>query len=98
MSSDAKSALETEVARLREEADAMTLALSRNDVIGQAKGILMATYKVGADDAFEMLTAASENLGYSLWTTAQRVAATRALPPLNHRSATAQPPTPPAGG
>jgi AmiR/NasT family two-component response regulator len=55
-------------------------ALSTRDVIGQAKGILMATRKVDADAAFDLLRVASQALNVKLRTVAEEVARTGALP------------------
>jgi GAF domain-containing protein len=49
-------------------------ALSTRDIIGQAKGILMARQHVSADEAFGMLRRASQRLNVKLREIAERVA------------------------
>jgi transcriptional regulator with GAF, ATPase, and Fis domain len=66
----------------------MEEALESRDVIGQAKGILMAREGVSADDAFGMLRRASQRLNVKL-----RVVAADMV-----RSAETNPSRPPAGG
>ena len=56
-------------------------AVASRDVIGQAKGILMARQQVSADEAFEMLRRASQRLNVKLRDVAKRVAATGTAPP-----------------
>jgi transcriptional regulator with GAF, ATPase, and Fis domain len=55
-------------------------ALSSRDVIGQAKGIIMATEHVDADAAFTMLRRASHNSNRKLRDIADRVVAAGGLP------------------
>lgn len=55
-------------------------ALVARDVIGQAKGILMATRHLGADAAFEVLRTTSQHLNVKLRTVAEDVALTGELP------------------
>ena len=55
-------------------------ALVARDVIGQAKGILMATRHVGPDAAFELLRTTSQHLNVKLRTVAEDVALTGELP------------------
>jgi transcriptional regulator with GAF, ATPase, and Fis domain len=62
-----------DVASLRE-------ALVARDVIGQAKGILMATRNVDADGAFGLLVRASQSQNTKLRKLAEEVARTRQLP------------------
>jgi AmiR/NasT family two-component response regulator len=49
-------------------------------VIGQAKGILMATRHIDADGAFALLRATSQDLNIKLRVIAEGVALTGALP------------------
>ena len=49
-------------------------ALESRDVIGQAKGILMAREEVTADEAFDMLRRGSQRLNVKLRTLAQQIA------------------------
>ncbi len=56
-------------------------AVASRDVIGQAKGILMARQQVTADEAFEMLRRASQRLNVKLREVAKRVAGTGTAPP-----------------
>jgi hypothetical protein len=56
-------------------------ALESRDVIGQAKGILMAQHRVDAVEAFTMLREASQERNIKLRQLAQQVADTGALPP-----------------
>lgn len=45
----------------RTEAEQLRRALETSRTIGAAMGILMATHKVGLDDAFQLLRSASQN-------------------------------------
>lgn len=54
-------------------------ALDTRDVIGQAKGILMARHKLTSDDAFELLRRASQSRNQKLRDVAQDVVATGQL-------------------
>ncbi|HVE47423.1 MAG TPA: GAF and ANTAR domain-containing protein [Acidimicrobiales bacterium] len=56
-------------------------ALSSRDVIGQAKGLLMAREGVTPDEAFQMLRRASQRLNIKLREVAERVAAAPAEQP-----------------
>jgi hypothetical protein len=56
-------------------------ALESRDVIGQAKGILMAKHRVNAVEAFTMLRETSQARNTKLRQLAQQVADTGALPP-----------------
>ncbi|MCA1702246.1 MAG: ANTAR domain-containing protein [Actinobacteria bacterium] len=51
----------------------MHKALQGRDVIGQAKGILMAEQNVSADDAFDILRRASQRMNIKLRELAERV-------------------------
>ena len=53
----------------------MEQAVQTRDVIGQAKGILMAQQNVSADEAFDMLRRASQRMNLKLRAVAERVAA-----------------------
>jgi hypothetical protein len=55
-------------------------ALVARDVIGQAKGILMATRHIDADAAFALLRTTSQDLNIKLRVIAEEVATTGALP------------------
>ncbi|MCU1458195.1 MAG: hypothetical protein JWL73_2287 [Actinomycetia bacterium] len=63
----------------RHDAD-MDIALQSRDLIGQAKGILMASEHVSAEGAFDMLRTSSQNLNRKLLTIAAEVTQTGALP------------------
>ena len=52
----------------------MQKALQTRDVIGQAKGILMAQQDVSADEAFDILRRASQRMNIKLRELAERVA------------------------
>jgi hypothetical protein len=71
MATRATTAAELEVAQLRE-------ALRSRDVIGQAKGILMERRGISADEAFEVLRAASQRLNVKLAQVAATLAEHRA--------------------
>ncbi len=60
--------------------DQLGEAIESRDVIGQAKGILMAQRRVSADEAFDMLRSASQGLNRKLREVAEDVARTGALP------------------
>jgi len=59
----------------------MSQALESRDIIGQAKGILMAKEGVTADEAFDMLRRASQRLNVKLRKLAEDVARTGVTPP-----------------
>jgi hypothetical protein len=59
--------------------DGATAALASRDVIGQAKGILMASHGVDANEAFDLLRRASQRQHAKLRDVAARVATTRRL-------------------
>lgn len=61
----------------------MEEALQSRDVIGQAKGVIMAREGVGPDQAFDMLRRASQRLNVKLRDVARQVAdsATNSAPP-----------------
>ncbi|BCJ34138.1 hypothetical protein Athai_16410 [Actinocatenispora thailandica] len=54
----------------------MTVALQSRDLIGQAKGIVMERYKLGADAAFALLSRASQERNVKLRDLAAEVTAT----------------------
>jgi AmiR/NasT family two-component response regulator len=58
----------------------LSVALETRDVIGQAKGILMATSAINADQAFAMLRDASQHLNRKLRDIAVEVTLTGRLP------------------
>ena len=66
----------------------MEEALQSRDLIGQAKGILMARERIGPDEAFDMLRRASQRLNLKLRDIAREIA----------ESAQASKSAPPAGG
>lgn len=70
-STKAITAAELEAAQLRE-------ALRSRDVIGQAKGILMERRGISAEQAFDVLRAASQSLNLKLARVAETIAARRA--------------------
>jgi GAF domain-containing protein len=63
---------------LREEH--LTRAIANRDVIGQAKGILMERHRITADEAFALLTRASQTCNRKLADVAEELTATGALP------------------
>ena len=65
--------------RVRVMSSQLEEALKSRDVIGQAKGILMATRKITDDAAFECLRAASQHRNVKLRDIADEVARTGAL-------------------
>ena len=62
------------------EADQLRVALASRDVIGQAKGILMVSRKIGPDEAFDLLRRASQSKNTKLRSVAEIVAETGELP------------------
>ena len=58
----------------------LTEALVARDVIGQAKGILMANRGIDADDAFALLSRTSQNQNVKVRVVAEQVARTGQLP------------------
>ena len=63
------------IAARRAEAN-LRVALESRDVIGQAKGILMERFRLSADEAFELLVAASQQAHVKLRTVAERLTLT----------------------
>ena len=61
--------------------DQMEKGMASRDVIGQAKGILMARQHISADEAFDMLRRGSQRLNIKLRDLAAQVA-TNTSPPL----------------
>lgn len=57
----------------------LLIALNSRDVIGQAKGILMERYKITADEAFDLLIAASQRSQRKLHAVAAELADTGEL-------------------
>ena len=57
----------------------LRVALANRDVIGQAKGILMERYKITAEQAFDLLVAASQRTHRKLHAVAEELAATGLL-------------------
>jgi GAF domain-containing protein len=62
-----------------ERTDSLQIALQSRDVIGQAKGILMERFKLPADQAFDLLIAASQHTNTKLRAVAERLTATGEL-------------------
>ncbi len=62
------------------EVDQLRVALASRDVIGQAKGILMVSHKVGPDEAFDLLRRSSQETNTKLRAVAEVVAETGELP------------------
>lgn len=60
--------------------DQLRRVVANRDVIGQAKGILMVTRRITADEAFDVLRVTSQHLNRKLVDVAEFVAATGALP------------------
>lgn len=75
----------TLVDELRAEVANLRIATESRDVIGQAKGILMAREGVTADQAFAMLRSASQHLNMKLGELAKGVTDTGELPPDRRR-------------
>jgi GAF domain-containing protein len=63
----------TSLTQATELAHHLALALEHRDVIGQAKGILMATTGVSSDAAFSMLRAASQRGNQKLYAVAEEI-------------------------
>ena len=61
------------------ESGHMRIALQSRDVIGQAKGILMERFRITAEQAFDLLIAASQNSHRKLNEVAAELAATGEL-------------------
>jgi GAF domain-containing protein len=68
----------TELRAQHELADQLQTALVNRDIIGQAKGILMARHNVDADQAFEMLRQLSQSVNVKLRDVATHVIETDA--------------------
>lgn len=62
-------------------AEHLQLALEHRDVIGQAKGILMAHHDVGADEAFDLLRRSSQRSGRKLRDVAADIVERQRRPP-----------------
>jgi hypothetical protein len=72
----------TAVTRANLTVEQLHQAIESRDVIGQAKGILMARRGISADDAFDELRRASQNLNIKLADLARMVAARHTEPDL----------------
>ena len=68
------------VAALQRQVEQLQLALETRDVIGQAKGILMERFRITADEAFDLLRAASQHSNRKLNALAADLAATGQWP------------------
>ena len=66
--------------RARDVIDHLNAALDTRDLIGQAKGIIMATEKISGDEAFERLKTASQNRNVKLRDIAVEVVETGLTP------------------
>ncbi|MGY1708967.1 ANTAR domain-containing protein [Geodermatophilus sp. SYSU D00758] len=88
--------------RVGEEARNMRLAMQSRAVIEQAKGVLMAQRRIGSDQAFDILRAASQRSNRKLRDVAAGVVASTTAPPTTPPPSTAHPPpqpaAPPGGG
>lgn len=62
------------------KAEGLQAALASRDLIGQAKGILMARHRLTADEAYDMLRGASQKLNVKVVDLADHVASTGELP------------------
>jgi hypothetical protein len=62
------------------QVEQLTQALESRDVIGQAKGIFMATHGVDADEAFERLRKESQTRNMKVRDLAERIAYTGVMP------------------
>ena len=65
---------DAEILRLANEVEDLTAAMEHRSVIEQAKGVLMATMRVGPDAAFAVLVAASQRENVKLRDVAKRIA------------------------
>jgi AmiR/NasT family two-component response regulator len=61
-------------------ADGLREALATRDVIGQAKGVLMATRHIDAEAAFDLLRTTSQGRNEKLRAVAEHVVSTGILP------------------
>ena len=64
-----------------EEITGLTAAIQARDVIGQAKGILMATHQVTAEQAFALLSQISQHTNTKLAEVAGQITRTGQIPP-----------------
>ena len=71
---------ETTIDAAEAKTQQVKVALDSNRVIGTATGIVMATYQLTAQQAFKLLTVASQNTNNKLRDIADTVTATGALP------------------
>jgi GAF domain-containing protein len=62
-----------------QELEQVRQGLASRDVIGQAKGMLMERYQLGADQAFALLARISQDENVKLHDLAERLVSTRAL-------------------
>ena len=76
---------ETAVERAESQAEQIRTALYSNRVIGTAVGIVMTTYRLTAEQGFDLLVKASQHSNHKLRDVAADVAATGALPLAPHR-------------
>ena len=68
------------VLELHRLSDQLREGMATRDIIGQAKGVLMAQRRISADDAFRVLRTTSQNLNRKLRDVAEHVATTGELP------------------
>jgi AmiR/NasT family two-component response regulator len=66
--------------RLTLQNEGLTAALGHRGVIGQAMGVLMERHKIKAEEAFDMLVAASQRQNVKLFVLAEQLARTGELP------------------
>ena len=71
---------ETAVEKAESKAEQIRAALDSNRVIGTAVGIVMATYRLTAQQGFDLLVKASQNSNRKLRDIAADVTAARTLP------------------
>lgn len=62
-----------------QQQEQLQTAISSRDLIGQAKGILMERYKIGAQEAFQLLVLASQTTNIKLLDVAEYLARTGTL-------------------
>jgi AmiR/NasT family two-component response regulator len=89
---EALAAYRREVAELRGEVDELATALMTHDVVGQAKGNLMATRGIGADTAAQLLAEAGRDRDAPLLDIATDVVAAGCLPQQSGPTARPLPP------
>ena len=75
ITSEVAPAATTEVGQLRAKVENLTLAMEHRGTIGQARGIVMATYGISGDAALAVMIKLSQSSSRKLWEIAENIVA-----------------------